>query len=39
MGAARKLRYVGIIKNPFSMTMEAIAYNLIRMPNLTASAA
>jgi len=37
VGAARKLRYVGLAKNQFWMTMEAIAYNLIRMANLEAS--
>ncbi len=31
VGVARKLRYVGIAKNQFWMTMEAIAYNLVRM--------
>lgn len=39
VGAARKLRYIGVLKNQFWMTMEAIAYNLIRMANLAASAA
>ena len=39
VGAARKLRYIGIARNQFWMTMEAIAYNLIRMANLTAPAA
>jgi len=34
VGAARKLRYIGVLKNQFWMTMEAIAYNLIRMANL-----
>ena len=38
VGAARKLRYVGVAKNQFWMTMEAIAYNLVRMANLQASA-
>ena len=39
VGAARKLRYIGVLKNQFWMTMEAIAYNLIRMANLEASPA
>lgn len=34
VGAARKLRYIGVLKNQFWMTMEAIAYNLVRMVNL-----
>ncbi|MGQ0669268.1 MAG: IS5 family transposase, partial [Actinomycetota bacterium] len=34
VGAARKLRYVGVLKNQFWMTMEATAYNLVRMANL-----
>lgn len=34
VGAARKLRYIGVAKNQFWMTMEAIAYNLVRMANL-----
>ncbi len=34
VGAARKLRYVGVLKNQFWMTMEAVAYNLVRMANL-----
>ena len=40
VGACRKLRYIGVAKNQFWMTMEAVAYNLVRMANLeTASAA
>lgn len=39
VGAARKLRYVGTIKNQFWMTMEAIAYNLVRMASLQAAPA
>lgn len=39
VGAARKLRYIGVLKNQFWMTMEAAAYNLVRMANLEASAA
>lgn len=39
VGAARKLRYVGVAKNQFWMTMEAIAYNLVRMANLEPSPA
>jgi transposase len=34
VGAARKLRYLGVLKNQFWMTMEAIAYNLVRMVSL-----
>lgn len=34
VGAARKLRYIGVAKNQFWMTMEAIAYNLVRIANL-----
>jgi IS5 family transposase len=37
-GAARKLRYNGVAKNQLWMTMEAIAYNLVRMANGQASA-
>jgi IS5 family transposase len=39
VGAARKLRYIGVLKNQFWMTMEAIAYNLVRMANLQPSPA
>ena len=39
VGSARKLRYIGVLKNQFWMTMEAIAYNLVRMANLQASPA
>jgi transposase len=39
VGAARKLRYIGVRKNQFWMTMEAIAYNLVRMANFAASPA
>lgn len=38
VGGARKLRYVGVAKNQFWMTMEAVAYNLVRMANLQVSA-
>lgn len=38
VGNCRKLRYIGVAKNQFWMTMEAIAYNLVRMANLQASA-
>ena len=34
VGGSRKLRYIGIVKNRFRMTMEAVAYNLVRMANL-----
>jgi len=36
VGACRKLRYIGVLKNQFWMTMEAVAYNLVRMANLQA---
>ena len=36
VGACRKLRYIGVLKNQFWMTMEAVAYNLLRMANLQA---
>jgi transposase len=36
VGAAHKLRYIGVAKNQFWMTMEAIAYNLVRMANFEA---
>ncbi len=36
VGACRKLRYIGVLKNQFWMTMEAVAYNLPRMANLQA---
>lgn len=39
VGAARKLRYLGVAKNQFWMTMEAVAYNLVRMANLEPSPA
>lgn len=39
VGAARKLRYIGVLKNQFWMTMEAVAYNLVRMASLQASPA
>ena len=39
VGGARKLRYIGVAKNQFWMTMEAIAYNLVRMANLQPSPA
>jgi transposase len=39
VGAARKLRYIGVLKNQFWMTMEAAAYNLLRMTNLDPSPA
>lgn len=39
IGGARKLRCSGIARNQFWMTMEAIAYNLVRMIKLTASPA
>lgn len=34
VGATRKLRYIGVARNHFWMTMEAVAYNLVRMANL-----
>ena len=34
VGASRKLRYIGVVKNQFWMTMEAVAYNLVRMASL-----
>jgi hypothetical protein len=34
VGASRKLCYIGVLKNQFWMTMEAVAYNLVRMANL-----
>jgi len=37
VGASRKLRYLGVRKNQFWMTMEAVAYNLVRMASLQAS--
>ena len=39
VGTSRKLRYIGVAKNQFWMTMEAIAYNLVRIVNLQAPAA
>ncbi len=33
LGACRKLRYIRVLKNQFWMTMEAVAYNLLRMAN------
>ena len=36
VGAARKLRYIGVLKNQFWMTMEAVACNLVRRANLEA---
>lgn len=39
VGVARKLRYIGTLKNQFWMTMEAVAYNLVRMASLQASPA
>lgn len=39
VGAARKLRYIGTLKNQFWMTMEAVAYNLVRMASLQAAPA
>ena len=39
VGASRKLRYIGVAKNQFWMTMEAVAYNLVRMANLQPSLA
>ena len=39
VGASRKLRYIGVLKNQFWMTMEAIAYNLVRIASLQASPA
>lgn len=39
VGASRKLRYIGVLKNQFWMTMEAVAYNLVRMTSIEASAA
>lgn len=39
VGASRKLRYVGVLKNQFWMTMEAVAYNLVRMASLQAAPA
>lgn len=36
VGGCRKLRFIGVAKNQFWMTMEAIAYNLVRMTNLEA---
>lgn len=39
VGATRKLRYIGVIKNQFWMTMEAVAYNLVRMANIQAQPA
>jgi len=35
-GGCRKLRFIGVAKNQFWMTMEAIAYNLVRMTKLEA---
>jgi transposase len=34
VGGSRKLRYLGVARNQFWMTMEAITYNLIRMAKL-----
>ena len=39
VGGSRKLRYNGVKKNQFWMTMEAIAYNLVRIANLESRAA
>lgn len=38
VGGCRKLRFIGLAKNQFWMTMEAIAYNLVRMTKLAAPA-
>jgi len=34
VGASRKLRYLGVVKNQLWMTFQAIAYNLVRIVNL-----
>ena len=34
VGGSRKLRYIGVLKNQFWMTMEAVAYNLVRIASL-----
>ena len=39
VGGSRKLRYIGVLKNQFWMTMEAVAYNLVRIASLQASPA
>ena len=39
VGNSRKLRYIGVAKNQFWMTMEAIAYNLTRLASIERAAA